>query len=123
MSTMRRHRGRQLAVKMLVVCATLTAAGGASLASAPNAIAHLTHPNGVWTYRYLTRGTEYPTNHCNTGAFGVDPLNVIWYQYGEGNRMDGHVQNETHWAHYEGWAPGHTRFFVETRTHTPVITP
>jgi hypothetical protein len=76
-----------------------------ALAAAGQAGAHLIHPSGVWTYRYLSRGSDKPLTYCSTGAFGVDPLNVLIYQYGEANRMNGHLADETHWSHYEGWAP------------------
>lgn len=88
-----------------VLMASLAGAAGASLTVAPDAAAHLTHSNGLWTYRYFSRGPGNAGNDCYWGTGSVDPLNVIFYQYGEGNRMNGHVHNESHWHHYMGWAP------------------
>src|SRR5204862_7239975 len=62
--------------------------------------AHILHNGGTWTYRYLTRKD---INDCSGGTGGSDPFNVLFYQYGEGNRINGHIENETHWGYYPGW--------------------
>jgi hypothetical protein len=96
---------RRLVLSLALFVASVTGSAAESLVAAPQAAGHLVHSNGVWTYRYLTRGTGNAGNDCYYGAGAVDPLNVIFYQYGEGTRMNSHVQDETHWHHYAGWAP------------------
>jgi hypothetical protein len=63
------------------------------------ATAHILHSNGTWTYRYLTRSSA---GDCGSGSTGSDPLNVIFFQYGEGNRMNSHAEADTHWGFYSG---------------------
>lgn len=65
-------------------------------------IAHLIHSNGVWTYRYLTRRQAAD---CARPSGGSDPLNVVMYQYGEGERMNRHAARETDWGFYNGHVP------------------
>jgi hypothetical protein len=64
------------------------------------AAGHILHNGGTWTYRYLTR--EH-IEDCGGGTGGSDPFNVLYYQYGEGNRINGHIESETHWGFYPGW--------------------
>jgi len=87
----RRERG------LLLMLALLGALAVSSVAQA-----HIIHSNGVWTYRYLTRSN---LSDCGGGSGGSDPLNVLFWQYGEGQRMNGHVADDTHWGHYSGWVP------------------
>jgi hypothetical protein len=69
----------------------------------PNlAFAHIVRSNGTWTFRYLTR---HNLADCGGPTGGSDPFNVLMWQYGEGNRMNGHLENETHWGFYPGWVP------------------
>jgi hypothetical protein len=70
--------------------------------AAPLAAAHILHSNGTWTYRYLTRTN---LSDCGGGTGGSDPLNVLFWQYGEGQRMNGHADSDTHWGHYSGAVP------------------
>ena len=82
-----RHAGLLAAVVLL------------ALAVAAVADAHIVRGDGSWTYRYLTR-TD-PSN-CAGGSGGSDPLNVLFWQYGEGGRMDSHAEADTHWGFYSG---------------------
>jgi hypothetical protein len=66
--------------------------------------AHILHSNGTWTYRYLTRAQQ---SGCSSGSTGSDPLNVLFWQYGEGNRMNSHAEADTHWGFYS--APSFAR--------------
>jgi hypothetical protein len=70
-----------------------------ALAFAAAAQAHILHSNGSWTYRYLTRTSQ---SGCSSGSTGSDPLNVLFWQYGEGNRMNSHAEADTHWGFYSG---------------------
>jgi hypothetical protein len=79
----------------VAILAALVLAFSASVASA-----HLIHSNGVWSYRYLTRSNQ---SDCGGGSGGSDPLNVLFWQYGEGNRMNSHAEADTHWGYYAGW--------------------
>jgi hypothetical protein len=75
-----------------------------ALLAAPVAAAHILHTNGTWTYRYLTRAQQ---SGCSSGSTGSDPLNVLFLQYGEGNRMNSHAEADTHWGFYS--APSFAR--------------
>jgi hypothetical protein len=63
---------------------------------------HIIHSNGTWTYRYLTRSN---TTDCGGGTGGGDPFNVLFWQYGEGNRMNSHAEADSDWGHYSGTVP------------------
>jgi hypothetical protein len=79
--------------------AALALAAVAALVAATVADAHLMHNDGSWTYRYLTRTSQ---GNCGSGSGGSDPLNVVFFQYGEGGRMDSHAEADTHWGFYTG---------------------
>jgi hypothetical protein len=86
-------------VRTLVASASVVAL----LAVPEVASAHILRSDGSWTYRYLTR--ESPASNCASGSTGSDPLNVLIWQYGEGNRIDSHLEAETHWGFYPSWVP------------------
>jgi hypothetical protein len=67
------------------------------LLTAGVASAHIIHTNGTWTYRYLTR---HNLSDCSGGSGGGDPLNVLFWQYGEGSRMNSHADADTDWGFY-----------------------
>lgn len=96
--TLRARRARRGSFRGLV----LSFLGAAALVVPSVASAHLIHSNGVWTYRYLTRPNAAD---CAGGSGGSDPLNVVMYQYGEGNRMNSHAEAETDWGFYSGAIP------------------
>jgi hypothetical protein len=84
---------------LLVAGLVLTA-----LVSAP-ALAHL-KIDGTWSYRYYSRepGSGALTR-CQNNTGKVDPINLIFYQYGEYNRIDDHIRNETHLGNFSGHSP------------------
>ncbi len=84
-----------------MLLAALAIAVFAALGAAAAAQAHIIHSNGTWSYRYLTRSSA---SDCGGGSGGVDPLNVLFWQYGEGSRMNSHIDADTHWGFYS--APG-----------------
>jgi hypothetical protein len=84
------------------VVSAVVAALAIALAVTAVAEAHLTHTNGTWTIRYLTRTN---LSDCAGGSGGSDPLNIIFWQYGEGNRMNTHIDQDTHWGFYPGFVP------------------
>ncbi len=71
----------------------------AALVSATPVPAHIYRSDGSWTYRYLTRH-QNATSDCINGVGSIDPLNVIFYQYGDYIRIDSHISSETHWGHF-----------------------
>jgi hypothetical protein len=48
-----------------------------------------------WTYRYYTHSSDNP--RCSEDVGRIDPLNIIYYQYGEALRINDHSNSETHW--------------------------
>jgi hypothetical protein len=74
----------------------------AALTSAQVASAHIIHSDGTWTYRYLTRSN---VSDCGGGSGGSDPLNVLFWQYGEGSRMNSHADADTDWGFYPSFVP------------------
>jgi hypothetical protein len=70
-----------------------------SLAFGVAAQAHILHNDGSWTYRYLTRKSQ---SYCGGSSGSSDPLNVLFWQYGEGGRMNSHAEADTHWGFYSG---------------------
>lgn len=85
-----------------VVAAAVIVVASVFLVVTPVAQAHIIHGDGTWTYRYLTRGN---VSDCGGGSGGSDPLNVLFWQYGEGNRMNSHADADTGWGFYPGWVP------------------
>jgi len=68
----------------------------AAVAAVP-AAAHL-KSDGDWTYRYHTRADDSSWNYnCVYGVGKVDPLNVLFWQFGEWSRMFDHANSHTHW--------------------------
>jgi hypothetical protein len=66
-----------------------------------SAQAHLQLPTGTWTWRYYTRGQgSGQEGHCENNTGKVDPTNIIIYQYGEWSRINGHLNDETHWSYW-----------------------
>jgi hypothetical protein len=53
----------------------------------------------------IVAACERLLSDCGGGSGGSDPLNVLFWQYGEGQPMNGHVADDTHWGHYSGWVP------------------
>lgn len=79
-----------------------------ALAWPPASAAHLFRANGQWTFRYFSRPYEagFDAYMCDDNpAYYEDPFNVIFWQYGEGYRMNDHVHNDTTWDHYPGHIP------------------
>lgn len=74
----------------------------AALMAASTAQGHILRSPGDWTFRYLSRSD---TANCGGGSGGSDPINVIMWQYGEGNRMNSHGEAETDWGFYSGAVP------------------
>jgi hypothetical protein len=63
------------------------------------ASAHLYDSDGLWTFRYFTRhqaAKPYNPYWCYSedSAYWEDPLNVIFFAYGEGYRIGSHVRND-----------------------------
>jgi hypothetical protein len=65
----------------------------ASISVVP-ALAHV-KTGDSWTYRYYTRDADSP--QCGQASGNIDPLNIIYYQYGEALRINEHSLAETHW--------------------------
>src|SRR5437660_8928092 len=78
--------------------------------------AHILHSNGTWTYRYLTRGN---VGDCAGGTGGGDPFNVLFWQYGEGNRINNHIDQDTHWGFYPSWVPRHNDYICGDSDSAP----
>ena len=90
------HKQRLLRPALVVLACVLAATFVSS------AKAHYVHANGTWTYRYLTRTAS---TYCGGQSGSSDPLNVLFWQYGQGNRMDDHANADTHWGYYSGLVP------------------
>jgi hypothetical protein len=74
--------------------------------TATSASAHQYRADGSWTIRYMTRpaaAADYNgAGYCyygNNSSYWVDPLNIRFWQYGEGNRISDHVDSDTGWGH------------------------
>jgi hypothetical protein len=100
-------------VRTLVASASVVAL----LAVPQVASAHILRSDGSWTYRYLTR--ESPAPNCASGSTGSDPLNVLIWQYGEGNRIDSHLEAETHWGFYPSWVPRDNQYICGDSDSAP----
>ena len=74
----------------MAVCAVVAAA-----VLTPAASAHIRRSDGGWTYRYYTHSADNP--RCGEDVGRIDPLNIIYYQYGEAYRIDDHSKSETDW--------------------------
>ena len=84
--------------------------------------AHLIRSGGVWSYRYLSRegGDAYAAAvNCYYGTGSVDPLNIVFYQYGEGNRIYSHVRDETHLDNYSGVIPRSNQWICGDADYAP----
>ena len=66
------------------------------------ALAHIIHDDGPWTFRYLTRKTW---DACGRMDGASDPLNVLFWQYGAGDRMNNHANADTAWGFYPSQVP------------------
>lgn len=71
---------------ILGLAVTVLATGSAS--------AHLKNGSS-WTYRYYTHSADSP--QCGQDVGRIDPLNIIYYQYGEAQRINDHSIDETDW--------------------------
>jgi len=87
-----------------VLLVALAIAVVAAFGAAPAAQAHIIHSNGTWSYKYMTRGSS---SDCGGSGGKEDPLNVLFWQYGEGNRMNSHMEADTDLGFYS--APGVVR--------------
>ena len=96
--------GRRHAVARCIRRTFLAALAAAVVvgASASVATAHLIHTNGVWTFRYFTRIANAANDKTpclsDDSHYWVDPLNIIFWAYGEWSRMRDHVDNDTPWG-------------------------
>lgn len=92
---------RFLLVSLLIASSPLAPASVFSNPLLEAARAHLTLTDGTWTWRYYTRtqGTGQDTQ-CENNTGKVDPTNIIIYQYGEWSRINGHLNDETHWSYW-----------------------
>jgi hypothetical protein len=66
------------------------------LAFAGSAAAHLKNGD-AWTYRYYTHSSDGPNCGSGGASVSIDPLNIVYYQYGEALRINDHSISETHW--------------------------
>jgi hypothetical protein len=65
------------------------------------ASAHLQLSSGTWTWRYYTRAQGSNQDaQCEANTGRLDPTNIIIYQYGEWSRINGHLNDETHWSYW-----------------------
>jgi hypothetical protein len=91
------HRSRlKRLVLLLVVAAALLSAMPST------ADAHLYRSTGVWTFRYFTR-PAYATGDktpclSEDSHYWIDPLNIIFFAYGEGTRIGSHIDADTPWG-------------------------
>ena len=66
---------------------------------APAASAHLQRDGGIWVYRYYTHSSDNP--QCDQSSVGrIDPLNILYWQYGEAVRIHDHSVDETEWRNF-----------------------
>ena len=56
---------------------------------------HIRRSDGSWVYRYYTHDSGNP--QCGLEGGAIDPLNIIYYQYGEALRINDHSNAETDW--------------------------
>lgn len=88
-----RRSGRRACLFVLGLGLLGVASGWLGTASA---WAHLKNGSS-WTYRYYTHDADSPQCGQDTTSVRIDPLNIIYYQYGEAVRIDDHANAETHW--------------------------
>lgn len=91
----RRATRRPVLSAAVAVLLVLSAVGAGA------AQAHFRENDGTWTYRYHTRTDNNDAKqHCDNNTGKVDPLNIIFYKWGEWSRMFDHVNGETHWFNF-----------------------
>jgi hypothetical protein len=77
----------------------------ASAVAVPAASPHLVHTNGTWTYRYYDRDPATSFIDCASGSNPIDPMNLVFWQYGEYSRINSHIETETHLGFFTGHSP------------------
>jgi hypothetical protein len=87
---------RDLRTRPRRVAAVVLLASLLALTSASMATAHLKRSDGSWTYRYYTH--DAGNQQCGQDVGRIDPLNIVYYQYGEATRINNHSNAETDWG-------------------------